>query len=323
MLLVSCAAPVWQKVDLAERRGELPEAIAIIQAHLNIFPGDARAWYRLGEIRARLSQWPEMNAAFDRCDSLDSRWSGDIRTSREYYWRENINKGLEAMQARDWPLSRTCFEDAITILPRRALPYRLLAETALAAGETGPVADYLNAALERDSTDTRARRLLMVHTFDADDFAAALAQARRLLMVNPADVEALRYQAYALDRINDPEAARAAYRALVSRSRRSADQQSFAAFLYRQGAYPEAVQASRAALASGGDPLANRRAIAQVYLSTQNFPELAEVAREMLEIDPENVAALQLLQIAQAALGNYHKAEKTHLKIEALKSETP
>ena len=315
---LSCAPAVWQKVDLARRQGKLEDAATALETHLRQHPEDARAHYHLGEIYAEQGEWRLADRQFHICDSLDDRWQRETTAARDFHWTENMNRGLAHLESDQILLATTNFENATYILTERSVAHRLLGETRFAMNDIAAARDAFEATLERDDSDQRARRFLMKVCFQTADFRCAMSNAGHLQSVIPGDEEALRTIAYSQDRLGAEAEAADAYQELCAVSQTAADFQAFAAFQFKRGDFQDAVRLSREAIDRGGNKVENLRAIAQIQLMHQDFEALRKTARAILEEEPSNLAALQLLQVTEAALMNPEELKAVSARIRQL-----
>jgi tetratricopeptide (TPR) repeat protein len=314
-LFLNCTAPIWQRVDLAKRQGDLRSAEEQLETYLRSHPKDAKAYYTLGEIRAEMSKWNEMLEAFAQSEAVDKSWKRETKAAREYHWTKNLNIGLEAFRQQEYLKALNRFRNATLILPGLALAHRLRGEASLALGDTTQAQASFLRTLELDENDNRARRFLLAFYFSTGNYWSAIQEAEILLQEFPNDSESLRIRAYSYDRLNEKQLAMDAYRQLLNVSKNAMDLESYAAFQYRNGGYEAAIQLSRRAIQYGGNRLQNLKAIAQCQLMQQNFDDLGETAREILEIKNNDLAALQLLRLAYAALGKIDDAETINEQI--------
>lgn len=310
---LSCTAQIWQQVDLAQRQGNLQEAESLLVVYLSRHPEDAKVYFKLGEVYAELEQWDKMLAAFKKCVALDHLRRTEVDAALEYYWRLNFNEGAAAFRDQAYGRSVQAFTAATVIHPERALSQRMLGEAALAAGDTLTAIRALQQATALAPEAQRAHRILMSLYFQIRRFELALQKADWLLGFNPKDVEALRFRAFSLDRLDKVQHTTEAYNRLIEISSNPEDVEAFAAFRYRLGQYEEAIRLSRLAIQRGGDRIQNLEAIAQAMLMQQNFIDLLSVASELLAIDPENLTALKLKQIAHLTIGQGRQAFDTKL----------
>ena len=313
LLLWSCAAPIWQSVDLAKRQGDTAKIETLLAAHVQKNPGDAKAFFMLGEIRGELGRWQGMMSAFDACEKIDPAWRRDVNSKKELFWRKNFNDGVIARQLGDTDESLVNFAAITIIYPERAIGHRLFGEASLAFGDTAQALGAFEQALSLHFDDHISRRHMMALSFAQNYFEQALEQAEILLMALPHDPEALRFRAYSLDMLDRRHEATDAYTKLIAASEDPADVESFAAFKYRMGLYEDAIALSELAITRGGDREANWQAIVQARLMQQNYPELLAAASTLSAIAPNNLQAYELKQLAQITLGQVRQARLTKL----------
>lgn len=300
--LSSCTTSSWQKVDLAKRRGNLAELEREMERHVRSHPSDGKAQYQLGEIKGKLKKWPEMVAAFRAAEKADHRWEEEIQTAREYYWRQNFNEGILAVEKKFYDQAATYFANATLIFPRRPPAQRLEAESHLALGDTSHAKSLFMNAIQQDSSDSRSRRFLVKLSFNQQHYTAAVDHAGALLTLLPADLEAMRIKAYCHDILDDEANAKVAYERLIQNGN-AADLASYAAFQYRYGNYSHAAELHQQAINRGGKALPNQRAIAQCKLMEKDYAGLIEITRAILITSPNDPMAAQLLKVAYAATG--------------------
>lgn len=321
-----CAAPIWQKVDLALRQGNPQSAERQVEEHLRSHPNDAKAYYALGEIRAEMDNWQEMTEAFAASERADARWKRDTDTAKEFHWTANFNAGLDVLQQREFVRAINHFKNCIIILPGHAIAHRLLGEAILASGDTALAQPALVKTLELDEKDQWARRHLLMIYFSTGNYRSAILEAEVLMEEFLNDLEAHRIRAYSFDRLNEKHQALTAYQQLIGLSSHAADYESFAAFKYRLGDFEAALRLSRQSIQRGGSRFKNLKAVAQCQLMQQNFRDLSETAQDILEIsntDNTNISALQLLQISYMALGRTDEAKAITTKIEQITQKQP
>ena len=300
--LVSCTPAIYQKVDVSLRQGNPAAAEKHLLSYLRTHPGDARAYFRLAEIQALLGKWSEVAANLDRCAELDQGWKRDAEAARERYWRTNLNRGIESLANQELRRAALYFRHATTLLPTRPLAHRLLGEAHVRLDDTNQAVTAFERAVQLDPAEPTAHRYLARIFFTRGEYQKALEHAQAILKIQVGDLEAMRLVAYSYDHLDETQSALTAYLSLVNRSRDPADLEAFAALQYRLGNYEQAIGWARKAMSLNGDRLRNLRAIAQCHLLRKDFNELEKTAHEILGVKPEDVAALQLLQVAYTAL---------------------
>ncbi|GEM_PF-4221121 len=318
LLFLGCMPTLWQQVDIAERRGDPREGIRLIEQYLSLHPKDARAYFKLGELYARVKKWDAMTEAFRACVQADSRWQPDAESARERYWRKSINAGVQALRRNNARTAQTFFHDAVQIHPGRALSFRLYGEALLADRDTSAALTQFRNAFHLKTEDPVVLRYLMRLTYAAGDDTASVHYSQLLLKQLPEDAEALRLTAYSFDHLNKVSKAVEFYEKVNARGDRPEDLLAYAAFQYRQGEYEKSIALTRLANSLGADSLQCLNAIAQCQLMLKDFTGLKDTAHTMLTANPDDLTALQLLQIAFAALGNTRKVKAIAARIHQL-----
>lgn len=313
LLLTSCAAPIWQSVDLAKRQGDLVQAENMLHERVQENPNDAKAFFLLGEVLAERGKWQEAVDAFATCEKINPAWRRDIAATKEHYWRSNFNAGYGKLRDRDFMASSELLKAATIILPERPASQRLYGQAVLANGDTLQALSAFDLAISLDPKDHLSRRFIMSIHFSLGDFTEAIHETGVLLQSFENDIEALRIRAYSFNKLDDKLAATEAYTNLLKVSDEPADVESFAAFKYRNGLYDDAIFLSRLAIERGGNREENLQAIAQSRLMQQDFPGLLSAASELAAIAPENLTAIELKQFAQITLGQLRQAQQTRL----------
>ncbi len=318
LLFLGCTPALWQQVDLAERRGDPWEGIRLIEQHLSIHPKDARAYFKLGELYAGVNEWEKMLGAFRACIQADPRREPEVKSAREVYWRENINAGVKLLRNRNAKAAATFFHNASRISPDRTLSYRLYGEAFLTSGDTAAALKEFRMAYRRDQSDPVTLRYLMRLYYAAGNDSEVVRFSQLLLQQLQEDVEALRLSAYSFDHLDDVSKAIDFYEKVNARSGKPEDLLAYAAFQYRRGEYQKSIALTRLANSLGADSFQCLSAIAQCQLMLKDFHGLKATAHAMLSANPDDLTALQLLQIAFAALGDNRQVKAIAARIQQL-----
>ncbi|KAA3656022.1 MAG: hypothetical protein DWQ10_16330 [Calditrichaeota bacterium] len=314
-LFFQCRAPIWERVDLNKRAGAPIEAERALLAHLETHPGDAKAYFLLGETRAQLEKWQEMMDAFEKCERLNIDWRRDIFARKNLYWRQNFQNGLDALKNEAILRARNLFESCMLIFPTRARGFRLFGETSLMLGDTTAAINAFAYTLRINDEDYRARRFLMSTYFYSGQYKEAILHANHILSKKKNDLEALRVKAYSYGLLKQREEANQAYMALLNPQipHLIEDYINYAGYKYSMGLYDDAAKSLRQAIEHGADKVENLEAIMQTHLMQQDYVDLFETAKELLEEDSTRIKALQLKQIALLAMKQHEQASDAEL----------
>ena len=314
-LLLSCSAPIWQRVDVHRRSGNPEAAERELLAYLKLHPRDAKAWFLLAESRADLEKWPEMAEAFEKCERTNIDWRRDVFARKNHYWRKNFDDGIKLLESGEALAARTLFEACTIIFPARANGYRFLGEVSWNLGDTTAAINAFVRTLRIDPDEYYTRRFLMTLYFYTKQYDLAIHHAEYILGKNPQDIEALRTRAYSLGLKKDRDKANQAYITLTGPTgpQRFEDFEAWASYKYSLGLYDDAVRVLRQAMDYGADKVETLEAIMQAHLMDHNYVDLYHASDELLQIDSTHIKALQLKQISQLAMKQHEQATNTEL----------
>jgi hypothetical protein len=91
--------------------------------HLETHPNDHAARFQLGELHGRMGQYRQMLNDFAAVEAGDSRWQDKIMNRKEFFWRENFNRGVASLKSTEPQQAIAPLRQAILILPERHAAY--------------------------------------------------------------------------------------------------------------------------------------------------------------------------------------------------------
>lgn len=344
---VACQNRVLVEVDHYERSHEWEKAEAALLRHLETNPSDNAARFRLGDLRGRMQKYPELLNDFATVESNDSRWREKIANRKEYFWRENFNRGVTALNHSELTAAVTPLQNAVLLLPERYDAYPVLAGALLATGNNSSALKVLEKASVLKADDVQSRHALLQLYYNAGRHDDALRLSEELLKSSAHDISALRCRAAALD-LKQSEQAEAAYKELLRASSASDDFIAFAMHYYRREKHEYALLLFQEALkrraqeagATAGKLAAADSQHTAIRLGGQNAMPIAEIFRylgdcawhlgdyaamtqwytRLLQLDTNDVAALQNLWLAAKAQGKTELAEIIKKQLDQLTS---
>jgi len=336
-LLAACQNRVLIEADHYERSNEMDKAEAAFVRHLEAHPNDNAARFRHGELQGRLQKTQDMLNSFATVENNDSRWKERIANRKEYFWRENFNRGVAALNRNEPAPAITSLQNAVLILPECCETYPPLAGALLAIGNSKDAVAAFEKATALNAADAESRHALLQLYYNAGRHEEALRLSDEILKTSSRDVSALRCRAAVLDQQKSDQA-EAAFKELMRASGASDDFSAFAMHYYHREKYEYALllfqealkrrgqeaSATNGKLATAAD--SNHTAI---HLDGKNSLPIAEIFRclgdcswhlgdyaamsqwytRILQIDPNDVAALQNLWLASRAQGKTELAE--------------
>ena len=343
----ACQNRVLVEADHYERSNELEKAEAALVRHLETHPGDNAARFRLGELHGTMRKYQDMLNDFATVESSDSRWKEKGANRKEYHWRENFNQGVAALNRNEPQQAITPLRNAVLILPERQVAYPPLAGGLLATGNGSEATAILEKARALDADDLESRHALLQLYFNAGRHDEALKLSEEILKKSSRDVSALRCRAAVLDKAQSDQA-EAAYKELMRVSGDSDDLIAFAMHYYHNQKHEYALLLFQEALkrraeeagASNGTLAAADSNRLSIHLGGKNSMPIPEIFRylgdcswhlgdyaamsqwytRILQINPQDVAALQNLWLASKAQGKTELAEMLKKQLDKLTS---
>jgi len=347
LIFAACQNRVLVEVDHYERSHELEKAEAALVRHLETQPSDHAARFRLGDLHGRMQKYSELLNDFATVESNDSRWKDKIANRKEYFWRENFNRGVAAIKRNAWSEALAPLQNAVLILPVRYDAYSPLAGALIATADNNGALAVLEKANTLNANDLEARHALLQLYFNAGRYEEALRLSDEILIKSGRDVSALRCRAAVLDQQKSGQT-EAAFKDLMRASSASEDLIAFAQHYYYNEKHEYALLLFQEALkrrgqeveAANGKYAAPDSNNAAINLRVKNAMPIAEIFRYLgdcawhlgdyaamaqwytrfLQVNPQDVAALQNLWLAARAQGKNELAEILKKQLDQLTS---
>jgi len=206
----------------------------------------------------------------------------------------SYRRGLDALRAGDIDAAERAFKSAAQINPRMPQPLVGLADVAQKRGNPEQAGELLRQALTVAPTDEDAGYALAVHHTNTKDYAAAEAQLKLIVELNPrhtaAQLDLANLYANALDRPND---AIATYRAILSADDKHAGAHyGLAMALARADQFKEAEAGFRAAARLAPGTALPLHSLARLQLSRGQTQAATASLDQALKVQPDFVPAL-------------------------------
>lgn len=347
LVFAACQNRVLVEVDHYERSNELVKAEAALVRHLEANPDDHAARFRLGDLHGRMQKYSELLNDFATVESNDSRWKDKIANRKEYFWRENFNRGVAAIKRNALSEAVTPLQNAVLILPERYDAYSPLAGALVATADNNGALAVLEKANALNANDLEARHALLQLYYNAGRYDEALRLSDEILKKSSRDVSALRCRAAVLDK-QKSEQTEAAFKDLMRASGASEDLIAFAQHYYHQEKHEYALLLFQEALKRRGQEVdaangkyaaadSNNTAIKLGATTTLPITEIfrylgdcawhlgdyaamAQWYTRLLQVNPQDIAALQNLWLAARAQGKNELAEILKKQLDQLTS---
>jgi tetratricopeptide (TPR) repeat protein len=348
LLTTACQNRLLIEVDHYERSNELEKAEASLLRHLETQPNDNAARFRLGELHGRMQKYQGMLNDFAAVESNDSRWKEKAANRKEFFWRENFNHGVAALNRNEPEKAVTSLQNAVLILPERYDAYPSFAGALLATADSKTAVTVLEKACALNADDLESRHALMQLYYDTGRHDEALRLSEEILKKSSRDVSALRCRAFVLDK-RQPDQAEAAFKELTRASGGSDDLIAFAMHYYHREKYEYALllfqealkrRAQEASASNGKLAAASDSNHTAIHLGGKHSMPIPEIFRylgdcswhlgdyaamsqwytRILQIYPQDAVALQNLWLATRAQGKTELAEIIKKQLDQLTS---
>lgn len=347
LFLAACQNRVLVEVDHYERSNELAKAEAALLRHLETNPNDNAARFRLGDLHGRMQNYEALVNDFATIESNDSRWKDKIANRQEYFWRENFNRGVAAIKRNAIAEAVAPLQNAVLILPERYDAYEPLAGALIATGDRNSALAVLEKARALNANDLEQRHALLQLYFNAGRYEEALGLCDEILKKSARDVSALRCRAAVLDKQKSAQA-EAAFKDLMRASTASEDLIAFAQHYYYNEKHEYALLLFQEALKRRGQEVdatngkyaatdsnhavadrndKNALPIAEIFRylgdcawQLGDYAAMAQWYTRLLQVNPQDIAALQNLWLAARAQGKTELAEILKKQLDQLTS---
>jgi tetratricopeptide (TPR) repeat protein len=348
LLVVACQKRILVEADHYERNGELDKAESALVRHLETHPADNAARFQLGELHGRMGQYAQMLSDFAAVEKNDSRWRDKIENRKEFYWRENFNRGVAALKRSEPQQAITPLRHAVAIFPQRHTAYPTLAAAILATPDSSGAQPVLEKAGALNENDLESRHALQQLYYNTGRYQEALKVSAEILQKSSSDLSALRCRALALQQLQSAETEEA-FKALLRQSVDADDWLAFAMYYYRRQQHEYALLLFEQVLksrdldpgANGGTNFSsgarNRRTIRLGGHSSMpledlyrylgdcawhlgDYAGLSQWYARIIETRPGDISALQNLLLAAQALGKVDEAERIKKELDQLTS---
>ncbi|MGH7597317.1 MAG: tetratricopeptide repeat protein [bacterium] len=347
LLAVACQKRILVEADHYERNGELDKSELALTRHLETHLDDHAARFQLGELRGRMGQYAQMLSDFAALEKKDGRWRDKIENRKEFYWRENFNRGVEALKRTEARQAITPLRNATAIFPERHAAYPALAAAILATPDSSGAQAALEKACALSENDLESRHALQQLYYNTGRYQEALKVSDEILQKTSDDLSALRCRALALQQLQSAETEEA-FKALLRQSVEADDWLAFAMYYYRRQQHEYALLLFEQVLksrdldsgANDGASPSGARNHRTIRLGSQSSMPSEELYRylgdcawhlgdyagmsqwytRIIEARPGDISALQNLLLAAQALGKLDEAERIKKELDQLAS---
>ncbi len=267
----------------------------------------ASAWYFLGRVYLHRGDLAGADSALTRAEQLAPECVDEIDTLRRVAFVALVNPGIDSMKAERSEAAMSLFRQAATIYPRAPEPVYYQATLLYNTGKVDSAIPLFEQAIERAGDDSAKAQIVNQARFY---YGYALLQQNRAqdavpvleayVQANPDDLDGKKLLVNAYRATGQAEKAAPLEQQIVEQGAATGevsggDLFSIGVARFQEKKYAEAADAFNRVLAEepyNRDALFN---LANAYLALPDTTKLVETAKRLVEIDPMNERALQLL----------------------------
>lgn len=321
---IGCQSSALTSAKIYLQQKDFDSAEAQLKAAIMQEPQNAYAHFLLGTIYARKGAFEEMNASFEEAVRLDpSKYKQDVERWREQYWVENYNRGVNLAQTHQIPDAVEAFQRAVVIDSTRVDAFRNLGFCYYKLGDADRAISVYERALKVAPEDPDVLTRVGLLLFNEKEYERAIQYLTQASEADPTNVHVLSSLASAYERMKRLDDAVAQYQKAIEVQPTDENlRYNLGVALSEKEDYTGAAQAYEEALKIKPDDKDARFNLAIVYLlklddADRALPHL----QHMVEHDPENADAWEMLSIAYVKLNRVEEAEEALARSKTLKGE--
>ena len=293
--------------------------------------GNAGAWYYLGRIYLQKGDIAGADSAFDRTLKLAPQCKDDVNGYTRAAWAAIVNPGVDAMKAQQTDSAAKLFRLANSLFNEAPHAYFYLASIAYEKDDMQQALAYFDSALatpkdpKTPEVHAQAQFNKGIVLLKLNRGQEALPPLREYAAAHPGDKAALRalFNAYQATGMTDSAAVIARQLEAAGDSAARAPVAQATAFskaveLFNAEKYAEAAKEGEAAIIEEPNNRDVYYLLTQSYYQTKNGPALVKAGEKLVQLDPMNDRALQMLGFGYGLTNNSKAAVATRLRLNAL-----
>lgn len=320
-LFVGCESTMVRQVHYYEKVGDLASASQYLEAELLRRPDNSEARYLLGKVLFKEQAFTEGRAAFDQVESQTARFSESIQYILESRYRDELQLGIDAIEAANYPQAVTHLTYATQIRPEYNPGHRMLGYAQTQVGQLSDAAMAYQRAVMLEPADFESWQNLSEIAFVDADFEASREYATKALALDPQSQVAQRRLAHAHVNLREHEQATAAFKQLLNMDTGVEDVRDFAYFLYNIGSYDLALPHLELLAEGEMASVELLKTLGDTYAGLQQFKKVVQVNERILAKEPQDRTAIGNLISAHEKLGQFDQAKEWQAELTRLGGE--
>jgi len=211
-MLVSCRPPELEGAFVDYNAGRYDNALKLAKEATEKYPANAEAWYLLGQIQGKKSNFAEMVDAFDKSIQVGPAHKTAIENEKMYYFQTKFNDAVAKYNAftkvEDQSSEKaikvlknaiTDFKNAITIQKKDYGAHRLIAISNNILGNKEEALTYYTKLTEMYPDTVGSWLDLGIHHYNVQDFEKSIPSLKKAANLDPNNPEPITYLAQSYD----------------------------------------------------------------------------------------------------------------------------
>ncbi len=288
------------------QQGDWDKAIEQLELAVQTYPDDPEAHYLLGRGYGEKGKFKEMNAEFDKSLKISPKFEQQIRITREKYWVDNFNRGVNFIKAGQTEKALEAFKTAILLDPSKPEAYKNLAYAYIRMNNADEaIAAYQNL-LKVAPDDEEAMVSLGNLYYNKKEYQKAIDILQKVVEMDPDNVDAIANIALAYDFMGQREKALNFYKEAIAKHPEDKDLRfNYGRLFFLSEEYDKAIEQFQKVLELSPDDLEAYLNIANAYLIMAE--NKMKVLRE-LDVNQKEYSEAQLKELRDEAIKNYKNA---------------
>ncbi len=323
VMLAGCSSTSvnMRSAGIAYDMGDYAEAIKFYQAELEINPGNAQAWFEMGQAYRNEGEYEKMSQAFDESLGASDKYYNQIYDTRDSLWVKFFNQGVPLFNEQKYEQALKHFNTAVIIDPENPEGYKERGTCYLQMGKKKEAINDLNIVIEADPEvkDLTTRINLASIYFMDRNYDKAVPLYETVLKHDPENILAISKLALIYQEQGKSERAIELYEKVLKTKKDDPDLWFNLGILYFQmERFQDAVKSFNKVVELNPEDVESLMNLVNSLWRVELFTEAIPYLEKVVKLDTENAIAWQFLAVAYTKDGRVKEGKAALDKYKAL-----
>ncbi len=322
VILSSCQTKNLTSAKIYIQQDDWVNALEQLELAAEATPQNAEVRFYLGSAYGKSGRFARMNSEYEAAIALDVKWEPKVAGSREEFWVDSYNRGVGAINDKDYAKAIEEFVEATTIDPNRLASMKNLGVSYLRAGREEEAIQAYERARVLDPDDLELSLLIGQLQYNGQRYVEAAEHLQRFLAGNPGDEDALvtLANAYSLSQ-QDQKALEIFLRVLEVDPLNGAVLANVGRIHWLREEFSQAIAYYAKALEADPSDADAAHDLAVTYIKLERLREALPVLEQAVRHDPSHADSWYWLGHVSAHLNLVEQSERAFAKAKELKGE--